>query len=52
MQVTQKLQNRLDQAVRVSMRIEGYLPSSSLQIQAKAKALMDQQRVKVSVPTK
>jgi hypothetical protein len=52
MQVTPKLQNRLEEAVRVSMRIEGYHPSSSLQIQAKAKALMDQQRVKVSVPSK
>lgn len=52
MQVTQQLQKRLDQAVRVSMRIEGYRPSPSLQVQAKAKALMEQQRVKVSVPAK
>jgi hypothetical protein len=52
MQATQKLQNRLDKAVRVSMLIEGYRPSSSLQIQAKAKALMEQKRVKVSVPAK
>jgi hypothetical protein len=52
MQVTQQLQQRLVQAVRVSMRIEGYAPSTSLQIQAKAKALMEQQRVKVSVQTK
>jgi hypothetical protein len=52
MQVTQQLQKRLVQAVRVSMRIEGYLPSPSLQIQAKAKALMEQQRVKVSIPNK
>jgi len=50
MQVTQQLQKRLDQAVRVSMYIEGYRPSPSLQIQAQAKALMEQQRVKVSVP--
>jgi len=52
MQVTQQLQKRLDQAVRVSMQIEGYRPSPSLQIQAQVKALMEQQRVKVSVPTK
>ncbi len=52
MQVTQQLQKRLDQAVRVSMRIEGYRPSASLQVQARAKELMEQQRVQVSIPTK
>lgn len=52
MQVTRQLQKRLDQAVRVSMRIEGYSPSPSLRIQAQVKALMEQKRVKVSVPAK
>jgi hypothetical protein len=52
MQVTQQLQKRLDQAVRVSMRIEGYRTSPSLQIQTRVKALMEQQRVQVSVPNK
>jgi len=46
MQVTHQLQKRLDQAVRVSMRIEGYRPSASLQVQARAKELMEQQRAK------
>jgi len=49
MQITQQLQKRLDQAVRVSMRIEGLRPSASLQVQARAKALMEQQRVQVVV---
>ena len=52
MEITQQLQKRLDQAVRVSMRIEGYRPSASLQVQARAKALMEQQRVQVSIPAK
>lgn len=52
MQLSGQLQQKLAQAVSVSMRIEGYLPSPSLQVQKKAKALMEQQRVKVSVPAK
>jgi hypothetical protein len=52
MQISHQLQQKLAQAVNVSMRIEGYRPSPSLQVKEKATALMEQQRVKVSVPAK
>ena len=52
MQVTPQLKQQLAQAVRTSMRIEGYRAPSSPQVQARAKALMEQQRVQVSVPAK
>ena len=52
MQVTPQLKQQLAQAVRTSMRIEGYRAPASLQVQARAKALMEQQRVQVSVPAK
>jgi hypothetical protein len=52
MQATQQLLKRLAQAVRVSMRIDGYRTGPSLQVQARVKALMEQQRVQVSVPNK
>jgi len=50
-QISQQLQKSIEQAVRVSMRIEGCRPSPSLQIQAQVKALIEPQRVKVSAPT-
>lgn len=52
MQVTQHLRQRLEQAVRVSMRIEGYRHSPTLEVQARVKALMEQERVQVSIPAK
>ena len=52
MQLTPQLQQQLSQAVRTSMRIEGYRAQSLPPIQAKAKALMEQHRVQVSVPPK
>jgi hypothetical protein len=52
MQLTHQLQKKLSQAVTVSMRIEGYRANPSLQLQEKVKGLMEQQRVKVSVPAK
>jgi hypothetical protein len=52
MQISHQLQQKLALAVSVSMRIEGYRANPSLQVQEKAKALMEQQRVKVSLPAK
>ena len=52
MQLTPQLQQQLNQAVRTSMRIEGYRVQSLPPTQAKAKALMEQHRVQVSVPPK
>ena len=52
MQITPQLRQQLAQAVRTSMRIEGYREQSQPQTQAQAKALMEQQRVQVSVPAK
>jgi uncharacterized membrane protein len=43
------LQKQVAQAVRTSMRIEGYVATKSPAIMAKAKALMEAQRVQVSV---
>jgi hypothetical protein len=52
MQVTPQLQQQLSQAVRTSMRIEGYGAKCPPQVEARAQALMKQQRVQVSVPAK
>jgi len=52
MQLPSRLQQQIAQAVRTSMRIEGYRPTAQPQTQAQAKALMEQQRVQVSVPAK
>ena len=41
MQLTPQLQQQLSQAVRTSMRIEGYRAQSLPPTQAKAKALME-----------
>ncbi len=46
---SQKLQKLIAQAVRTSMRIEGYEVAKSPTLQAKAKAIMEAQRVQVSV---
>ena len=48
MQFTLQLRQQLAQAVRTSMRIEGYQARALPQTQAKALALMEQQRVQVS----
>ncbi len=50
MQITPQLRQQLARAVRTSMRIEGYQAQALPQTQAKALALMEQQRVQVSVP--
>ena len=52
MQASPQLKQQIARAVRTSMRIEGYRETPLPQAQAKAKALMEQQRVQVSVPTK
>jgi hypothetical protein len=53
MQLPPQLQQQIAQAVRTSMRIEGYCPTTAQpQTQAQAKAIMEQQRVQVSVPAK
>jgi hypothetical protein len=52
MQLSPPLQQQLAQAVRTSMRIEGYRNTPLPQVQAKAKVLMEQKRVQVSVPAK
>jgi hypothetical protein len=52
MKMTNKLQRLVAQAVRTSMRIEGYKVAKSPSVKAKAKAIMEAQRVQVSVPGK
>lgn len=52
MQITVKLDQKITQAVQVSMRIEGYKPCQSGAIKSQAKALMEQWHVQVSVPRK
>lgn len=52
MRITASLNEKVNQAVQVSMRIEGYRPVQSQGVKAQAKALMEQQRVQVSVPRK
>jgi hypothetical protein len=49
MQLTPKLKDQIAQAVRNSMRIEGYAPTKSREVKAQAKMLMERQRVQVSV---
>jgi hypothetical protein len=49
MRLTPKLKEQVAQAVRNSMRIEGYVSNKSPAIKAQAKALMERQRVQVSV---
>lgn len=52
MKVTAKLEKRITNAVRNSMLIEGYAPTQSQALKVKAKAIMEKQRVQVSVPNK
>jgi hypothetical protein len=49
---TANLDKKVIKAVQTSMRIEGCKPSISVKTKAQAKALMEQQRVQVSVPGK
>ena len=52
MHVSPQLKQQIARAVRTSMRIEGYRTAPLPKTQAHAKALMEQQRVQVSVPAK
>lgn len=52
MQTNASLNEKIVKAVQTSMRIEGYKPARSQQIKERAKALMEQQHVQVSVPRK
>jgi hypothetical protein len=52
MKTTASLNRKVIKAVQTSMRIEGCKPVQSAKTRAQAKALMEQQRVKVSVPGK
>lgn len=52
MKITASLNERIVTAVRVSMQIEGYKPTQSQEIKQRAKTLMEQQRIQVSVPGK
>ena len=52
MQLTAKLKDQVLRAARTSMRIEGYATVRSREVQEKAKLLMEQQRVQVSVQSK
>jgi hypothetical protein len=52
MQLTPKLKEQIAQAVRTSMRIEGYEPTKSREVKAQAKMLMERQRVQVPVRSK
>lgn len=49
MKTTASLNRKVVKAVQTSMRIEGCKPAQSADIRARAKALMEQQRVQVSV---
>jgi hypothetical protein len=52
MKMTASLNRKVIKAVQTSMRIEGCKPALSVKTKARAKALMEQQRVQVSVPGK
>ena len=49
---TATINRKVIKAVQTSMRIEGCKPAASAKTKAQAKALMEQQRVQVSVPGK
>jgi hypothetical protein len=49
MKINRKLQQRVARAVRTSMQIEGYAPTKSPAIKAKAKAIMEAHRVQVPI---
>lgn len=52
MKTTASLNRKVIKAVQTSMQIEGCKPAQSAEIRARAKALMEQQGVQVSVPGK
>jgi hypothetical protein len=52
MTTTNSLDQKIALAVQTSMRIEGYKPTQSPEIKAKAQALMKERRVEVSVSGK
>jgi hypothetical protein len=52
MKITTSLNEKIVKAVRISMQIEGYKPTQSQEIKQRAKTLMEQQHVQVSVPGK
>ena len=52
MRISANLMQQVSKAVETSMRIEGYAPATSTQTQQQAKAVMEKQRVKISVPRK
>ncbi|WP_296895735.1 hypothetical protein [Thiobacillus sp.] len=52
MKTTAAINKKVIKAVQTSMRIEGCKPAVSAKTKARAKALMEQKRVQVSVPGK
>ncbi len=52
MQLTHFLEKKIAQIVQTSMQIEGYKIDASPEIRTKAKNLMEQHRVQVSIPRK
>lgn len=52
MRITANLNKKITQAVQTSMQIEGYKAVLSPSVKKKAKALMEQHRVQVSVQRK
>jgi hypothetical protein len=52
MAITPKLDEMLIKAVQTSMRIEGYQPARTEQLKQRAKQLMEQKGVQVSVQSK
>ena len=52
MQITHYLEKKIAQAVQTSMLIEGYNVPIPQDIKVKAKKLMEQYRVQVSIPRK
>lgn len=52
MRTSAHLQQQVSKAVQTSMRIEGYEQATPNKTQQQAKAVMEKQRVQVSVPRK
>lgn len=52
MQITPRLAEKIAQAVRTSMRIEGYPPTASPEAKKRAQSLLEKHRVQISVQRK
>ena len=52
MKLTPQLDQKITQAVQISMRIEGYQATTSSEVKKRAKELMEKHNVQVSVQRK